>query len=376
MVDTVQQVESGLTDRASRREITAKWKKIVAEYQTSNAWRANWQLLNSIGGYLGLWFLIYMSLSVSWWLTIPLSILAGGLLLRVFIIFHDCGHGSFFKSQRANDIWGYLSGLLVFTAYYHWRWEHAVHHANSGHLEKRGMGDIWTLTVEEYLESSRWRKFSYRLARNPIVLFLLAPLYLFVLRERFSSTGAKPRERRSIWITNLGLAAIALVLIHFMGFLPWLIVQFTILAVTGSCGVWLFYVQHQFEDTYWERKGEWDFTAAALRGSSFYKLPKVLQWFTGNIGFHHIHHLSSAIPNYNLERCHRSDPMFSDVRPMTLLSSMKAASYRLWDEQSKKLVGFAHLKNLELKAERDRTADALNEKLEEILVPADKFGVR
>jgi len=238
------------------------------------------------------------------------------------------------------------------------------------------MGDIWTLTVEEYLESSRWRKFSYRLARNPIVLFLLAPLYLFIVRERFSSAGAKPRERRSIWLTNLGLAAMAAVLIHFMGFLPWLIIQLTILAVTGSCGVWLFYVQHQFEDTYWERKGEWDFTAAALRGSSFYKLPKVLQWFTGNIGFHHIHHLSSTIPNYNLERCHCSDPMFSDIRPMTFLSSLKAASYRLWDEQSKKLVSFAHLKNLELKAEGERTADALNEKLEEILVPADKFGAR
>ncbi len=335
---------SRVSEKAERRATVKKWKEIVAQYQQPSIWRAGWQVLNSVGSYLALWFLMYLSLSMSWWLTIPLAILAGGLLIRVFIIFHDCGHGSFLKTTRANDILGSFTSILTFTPYFHWRWEHAVHHATSGHLEKRGMGDIWTLTVEEYLESSRWRRFSYRLARNPIVLFLVAPLYLFLIRERFSSNGAKLRERISVWALNVALVIQAGCLISIMGFWPWVIIQMTILAVAGSCGVWLFYVQHQFEDTYWERVDNWDFTAAALEGSSFYKLPRILQWFSGNIGFHHIHHLSSTVPNYNLERCHRSDPMFSSVRPLTLLASLRTASYRLWDEQSKKLVSFAYLK--------------------------------
>lgn len=330
--------------RAARRATVAKWRKVVAEYQKPNIWRAGWQVLNSIGGYMVLWYLMYLSLSVSWWLTMPMAILAGGLLIRIFIIFHDCGHGSFLKTVRANNILGSITGLFTFTPYYHWRWEHAVHHANSGHLEKRGMGDIWTLTVEEYLESSRWRRFSYRLARNPFILFVVAPLYLFIIRERICSQGAKFRERVSVWSLNVALVVLSASLIAIMGFWPWAIIQLTVLAVAGSCGVWLFYVQHQFEDTYWERMEDWDFTAAALKGSSFYKLPKVLQWFSGNIGFHHIHHLSSTVPNYNLERCHRSDPMFSSIRPLTFWSSLRTASFRLWDEQSKKLVSFAYLK--------------------------------
>jgi omega-6 fatty acid desaturase (delta-12 desaturase) len=243
------------------------------------------------------------SLAVSWWLTLALAALAGTLLVRVFIIFHDCGHGSFFRSRLANDVTGFIAGMLTFTPYYHWRWEHSLHHATAGDLDRRGTGDVWTMTVQEYLESSRWKRFAYRLARNPVVLFVLAPLFLFVVRQRFPSAKASSRERKSVMWMNLALLAMATALSWVFGLVPYVLIQSTVMMVGGSAGVWLFYVQHQFEDAYWERREDWDYTAAALEGSSFYKLPKTLQWLSGNIGFHHIHHLSSRVPNYNLERC-------------------------------------------------------------------------
>jgi omega-6 fatty acid desaturase (delta-12 desaturase) len=287
---------------------------------------------------------MYFLMPISIWLAIPLAVLNGGLLVRVFIIFHDCGHGSFFKSRRANDILGFVTGVLTNTPYHHWKWEHSIHHASSGHLDRRGVGDVWTLTVEEYIASSRWKKFAYRMARNPIILFVIAPMVLFCIIERFPSKKASAREKRSVWINNAAIFALAGALIWIFGFIPYLILQLTIMIVAYTSGVWLFYVQHQFEDTYWEHGDEWDFTAAALEGSSFYKLPKILQWFSGNIGYHHIHHLSPRIPNYNLERCHRSDPMLQEVKALTLLSSVKSINYRLWDEDSKKLIGFGQLR--------------------------------
>jgi omega-6 fatty acid desaturase (delta-12 desaturase) len=289
---------------------------------------------------------MYLSLSISWWLTVPLALLAGGLLVRVFIIFHDCGHGSFFRSRRANNFWGFLSGMLTFTPFYHWRWEHSLHHATSGDLDRRGVGDVWTLTVQEYLESSRGRRFAYRLARNPIILFVIAPLYIFLIKHRFPKGDARRRERLSVYLMNLALAGMAFLLATIFGFKAYLIIQLILLLVAGSAGVWLFYVQHQFEDVYWERRDEWDYAAAALQGSSFYKLPRVFQWFSGNIGFHHIHHLSPRIPNYNLERCHNASPCFQQVKPITLFSSFKCLSFRLWDEQRRKLVGYRRLKEL------------------------------
>ena len=278
---------------------------------------------------------------------VPLAILAGGILIRVFIIFHDCGHGSFFKSRRANNFWGFITGMLTFTPFHHWRWEHSIHHATTGDLDRRGVGDVWTLTVKEYLDSSRWRRFSYRLVRNPVILFVIAPLFLFLVRERFPVAAANKREKRSVWMMNLALLCTAAVLISIFGFMPWLIIQVIAMAVAGSGGVWLFYVQHQFEDAYWERSEAWDYTTAAMQGSSFYKLPKILQWFSGNIGFHHIHHLSARIPNYNLERCHHSDPMFRDVKPLTLFASLKSITFRLWDEQNKRLISFRHLRQMQ-----------------------------
>ena len=266
--------------------------------------------------------------------------------MRVFIIHHDCGHGSFFKSRMANDVLGFITGVLTFTPYYQWRGEHALHHSTAGDLDRRGTGDVWTLTVQEYLESSRWNRFLYRLARNPVVLFVIAPLFLFIVKHRFTSPKATRRERHSVYWTNLAVLALASGLSLIFGIKAYLVIQLTAMMVAGSAGVWLFYVQHQFEGVYWERRGAWDYTAAALQGSSFYKLPKVLQWFSGNIGFHHIHHLSSRIPNYNLEKCHDANPLFQSVKAVTLFPSLKSFTFRLWDEPRKKLVGYGHLRLL------------------------------
>jgi omega-6 fatty acid desaturase (delta-12 desaturase) len=336
--------DSKCAGRESRPD-TAAWKKIVARYQKPSTGRAVWQMINTLVPYVALWCLMYFTLSVSWWLTIPLAVLAGGILVRTFIIFHDCGHGSFFRSAKANHILGAITGVLTFTPYYHWRWEHAIHHSSAGDLDRRGTGDVWTLTVQEYLESSRWRRFAYRLARNPIVLFVIAPFALFLFMQRVPSLKAPTRERYSVYWTNLGLGAVAAGLIALFGLKAWLIIQLTILITAGAAGVWLFYVQHQFEGVYWERSEDWDYAEAALKGSSFYKLPKVLQWFSGNIGFHHIHHLSPRIPNYHLEKCHDAEPLFQTVKPVTFFSSFRSLTFRLWDEQRRKLVGFGGLRN-------------------------------
>jgi omega-6 fatty acid desaturase (delta-12 desaturase) len=324
----------------------AAWKAIVATYQKPSTWRALWQIIDTLVPYALLWYLMYLCLPFSRWLIVPLAILAGALLVRVFIIFHDCGHGSFFNSRVANAWTGILAGVLTFTPFYHWRWEHAIHHASAGDLDRRGTGDVWTMTVQEYLDSSRWKKFSYRLARNPVVLFIIAPLFLFVIRQRFPSPKANARERHSVYAMNLAILGMAIGLSWLFGVGTYLLIQLIILMVAGGAGVWLFYVQHQFEGVYWERGDDWSYVQAALQGSSFYKLPRVLQWFSGNIGFHHIHHLSPRVPNYNLEKCHRADPLFQQVTPITLFGSLKSFTFRLWDEPQKRLVGFRRLRQL------------------------------
>ena len=319
---------------------------LVAPYQTSALPRSLWQVVNTLLPYAALWYLMHRSLAVSYWLTLPLAMVAAGLLVRVFIIFHDCGHGSFFKSRRANALLGFVTGLLTFTPYYHWRWEHAIHHASAGNLDQRGTGDVWTLTVQEYLAASRWKRFAYRLARNPVVLFGLAPLFLFLVLQRFPSPKAARRERLSVHATTLAVVAMVAALSWAMGFKAFVVIQLTVLMIANAAGVWLFYVQHQFDGVYWARAGQWDYTTVALQGSSFYKLPKILQWFTGSIGFHHIHHLRPRIPNYNLEKCHKAVALFQEVKPVTLFASLRSLSFRLWDEQRQKLVGYGHLRTL------------------------------
>jgi omega-6 fatty acid desaturase (delta-12 desaturase) len=283
------------------------------------------------------------ALAVSYWLILPLALLAAGFLVRIFIIFHDCGHGSFFKSKRANNAVGVAAGLLNLTPYRHWRWQHALHHGTAGDLDRRGSGDIWTLTVQEYLRGTRWKRFAYRLARNPIVLFVIAPLYIFAIHHRFAASSAPARERRSVRHTNWALLVLALTMSAVIGLKALLTIQLTVSAFAGAAGLWLFYVQHQFEGAYWARSDDWDYTAAALQGSSFYKLPRILQWFTGNIGFHHIHHLSPRIPNYHLQRCHEADPFFKTIKPVTLFGSLKSLTFRLWDERRNAFVGFRKL---------------------------------
>jgi len=340
MIDQLVHTES------ERQAQAMPWKEVVAKYQEPAVGRSVWQIVNTLVPYVGLWVLMYFSLSVSYWLIVPLAILASGFLVRVFIIFHDCGHGSYFKSRKVNDALGFITGVLTWTPYFQWRWEHAVHHASSGDLDRRGMGDVWTLTVQEYLESSRWKKFAYRLARNPFILFVLAPLYLFLIHQRFPRSTASKRERHSVYWTNLAILGMAVAMSAVFGWKAYLVIQVSVTALAGSVGVWLFYVQHQFEGVYWDRREDWDYTSAALQGSSFYKLPKILQWFSGNIGFHHIHHLSPRIPNYNLEKCHKAEPLFQTVPAVTLFSSFKSFTFRLWDEQRRKLVGFGHLRSI------------------------------
>ncbi len=276
----------------------------------------------------------------------PFAVVAGALLVRIFIIFHDCGHGSFLRSKRGNDLIGFLTGVLTLTPYHHWRWEHSVHHATSGNLDRRGVGDIWTMTVREYRSASAWRRLMYRISRNPIILFALAPVAIMGVKRRFSASNASARERCSVWMTNLFIVAFAFAMSFAFGWKWYLLLQLIIVMVGGAAGFWIFYVQHQFDDVYWQPHDEWDFTASATQGSTYYALPPILQWFSGNIGFYHVHHLSPRIPNYQLSRCHRSHPIFQSVPPLTIRASLRSLRLHLWDEHNRRLVNFREaLKN-------------------------------
>lgn len=322
------------------------WKAIVARYQQPSLRRSIFQIVDSVVPYAALWFLMDKCLASSGWLILPLAILAGGFLARIFIIHHDCGHGSFFKSRTANDVVGCITGVLTFTPYHFWRFEHAVHHAGSGDLDRRDLGSVWTMTVQEYLEAPWWRRFAYRVMRNPVVLLVVVPSFLFLVAHRFGSARASRRDRHSVYWTNAAILATAGLLSLVMGLKAYLVIQLSVMTVASTVGVWLFYVQHQFEGVNWQRHGKWDYTTAALEGSSFYKLPRLLQWFSGNIGFHHIHHLNPRIPNYNLENCHNEGPMFQQVKAVTLRSSLKSLSLHLWDESQDRLVGYGYLRTL------------------------------
>ena len=241
----------------------------MEEFQRPHIGRALWQCTNTLGPILGIWIALYHIQPISWLTSIALAAVSGLFLVRAFIIFHDCGHGSFFKNKKANDALGFFTGMLTFTPYHHWKWEHAVHHATNGDLDKRGIGDVWTMTVEEYITSSRWIKLSYRLLRNPFILFGLAPLFLFFVLERIPSSKCKPRERRSVYMMNFTLLLYGTAMSMIFGLVPFLVLQTVMMGVAGGCGIWLFYVQHQFEDTYWAQGKDWDFTAAAMEGSSY-----------------------------------------------------------------------------------------------------------
>jgi acyl-lipid omega-6 desaturase (Delta-12 desaturase) len=316
------------------------WIEVISKYNTPDIKKSIWQIINSLGPYLLLWAAMYYSLGISYLLTLGLSVLAAGFLVRIFIIFHDCGHGSFFRSTRTNKIVGTILGSLVFTPYDRWHLDHAIHHKTVGNLDRRGNGDVKTLTVDEYDNLPRNKKIFYRLYRNPVILFALAPFFLFVVWFRFTRKGMGKPERQSVHITNLIVLIFCTAGTLLMGLKAFVMIQLPIIYIATVTGVWLFYVQHQFEDVIWTRQDEWDYRKMALEGSSFMKFPRLLQWFSGNIGYHHIHHLSPKIPNYNLERCHKENQMFEEIKPVTFVPSIRTMALRLWHEQSGRLISF------------------------------------
>jgi omega-6 fatty acid desaturase (delta-12 desaturase) len=291
--------------------------------------------------YLALSVLMYLALGVSYLLVLVIAIPAAGFLVRTFILFHDCSHGSFLASKRANMWLGVLLGLLVYSPFLRWRHDHAIHHATSGDLDRRGGGDVRTLTVAEY-RALPWRgQLAYRLFRNPLVMFGIGPIVALVVGPRLVSRSARPRLRRSVIGTNVALAVLVGTLCWLVGWRDYVLVQAPTVLLAGSAGIWLFYVQHQFEDAYWESAEGWSYADAALRGSSYLKLPKVLQFFSGNIGLHHVHHLSARIPNYNLQRAHDENSIFHQVPTLSLWDGLRAVRLKLWDEDRGRLVTFA-----------------------------------
>ena len=288
---------------------------------------------------------MYLALGISPVLTVALAIPAAGFLVRVFVVFHDCAHGSLFPSRRANIRVGTVLGLFVLSPFRRWRHDHAVHHATSGDLDRRGVGDIATLTVTEYRARSRQGRLAYRLMRNPLVMFGLGPVFAMIVGPRIVARGARPRMRNSVLGTDATLVVVVGALSWLIGWRDFVIVWAPAALLAGSVGIWLFYVQHQFEDAYWQNGVNWSYADAAMRGSSYLKLPKLLQFFTGNIGLHHVHHLNSRIPNYNLQRAHDSNPIFAGVPTLSLWDGLRAVKFKLWDEEAGRLVTFAQAGN-------------------------------
>jgi omega-6 fatty acid desaturase (delta-12 desaturase) len=322
------------------------WYKETARFAQAETRTAIRQLLTTIIPYLLLLVLMVQTVRHGnpYWVTLTVAVAAAALFPRIFIFFHDCTHGSFLPSPRWNRTVGYLCGILTFTAFHDWRRSHAGHHITAGDLDRRGMGDITTMTVEEYLAAPRLKRLAYRLYRHPLILLGIGPLYYFLIRNRLPSPGAKKIDFLSIIITNLALAAIIVTTSLTIGFNIYLKVQLPILFMASILGVWLFYVQHQFQGVYWARNKEWDPWRVAMEGASFYQLPKLLQWITGNIGFHHVHHVRPAIPNYRLQQCYDEIPELQAVKPITLLKSFGTLRLNLYDEQQRKLVSFRSLK--------------------------------
>ncbi|MFG3614140.1 fatty acid desaturase [Rummeliibacillus stabekisii] len=303
-----------------------------------------YQMINTIVPMLILWVIAYLILPYTVMGAILLSIVAAGFVVRTFIIFHDCTHGSFFKNKKANDYVGFVTGVLTSFPYEKWKREHMIHHASSSNLDKRGIGDIWVMTVEEYISATPWSRFCYRAYRQPIVMFGLGPLYLVLVSNRFNRKDARKKERLNTYATNLGLAALLVGLALLTNIPSVLIIHGTTMFVAGALGIWLFFIQHTFEDSYFENESEWDYVKAAVEGSSYYELPIVLQWVTGNIGFHHVHHLAPRIPNYHLADAHQQTPPLQRATTITLKTSLESLRYKLYDTSQKSFVTFKDVK--------------------------------
>jgi len=323
-----------------KQESDRSWESVIMKYNHPDLRKSVWQILNSVIPYLVIWYLMYRSLEYSYWITLLLSIVACGFLIRIFIIFHDCGHRSFFVSKRANYIVGMIMGILAFTPFFKWHDQHRIHHSTSGNLDKRGIGDVWTMTLKEYENSSSRQRFFYRAFRNPLIMFTIGPVLVVFFQNRVTTKNESRLAKRNVYFTNILLLLICILISLLIGIKAFLLIQLPILLIGHSIGLWLFYIQHQFDDVSWERESKWDYKISAIQGSSFLKLPAVLQWFTGNIGFHHVHHLSSRIPNYYLEKCHNENDIFKIVKPIVLFSTFRALTLSLWDEGNRRMISF------------------------------------
>ncbi len=322
------------------------WRGGVSRFERASTRAAGLDLLSSLGAYVALTVVMYLSREVSLWLTLALAIPTSGFLLRTFIVFHDCTHGSFLPTKAGNRWVGRITGLIVFQPFANWRHNHAVHHATSGDLDRRGQGDVETLTVAEYASRS-WRgKLAYRLFRSPVVMFGIGPIWSLMIGPRLWTREMRPRQVHSVWLTNVALAILVGVIVWLVGPVAWLEVQMPTAILAGVAGVFLFYVQHQFEDAYWESGERWSYADAALQGSSYLKLPKVMQFFSGNIGLHHVHHLSAKVPNYNLQRAHDQVPLFADVPVLTFAEGVRSIRLKLIDTSSGRLVTWRQARRL------------------------------
>jgi omega-6 fatty acid desaturase (delta-12 desaturase) len=319
----------------------AFWRERMAPYCRPRVGRSVLDLLTSVVPYLLVSVGMYFVIRVSPWIAVALAPVSAIFLLRIFMVFHDCTHGSFLPARRGNQWLGMITGVLVLTPFARWRHDHAVHHSSAGDLDRRGIGDLPTLTVEEYRTKSRRERIMYRALRHPLVMFGVGPIIAMIIGPRLVARDAPARMRRSVLLTDLVLAVVFAALIWAIGIGDLMLVWGPSAFLSGAIGIWLFYVQHQFEDVYWERSGDWGYADAALRGSSFLKLPRPLKFATANIGYHHVHHLSVRIPNYNLQRAHEETPEFASVPVLTLMDGLRATRLKLWDEKQMRLVTFA-----------------------------------
>jgi omega-6 fatty acid desaturase (delta-12 desaturase) len=332
--------DAGRGSRRVRPDDTG-WRDSVERFARPHLGRSLWSLATSVVPFIGLWALMYLSLQVSYLLVLALAVPTAGFLLRTYILFHDCSHGSFLRSRRGNSWLGAVLALIVFTPFAQWRYEHAGHHATGSDLDRRGIGDVPTLTLAEY-DAMSWRgRLGYRLFRNPLIMFGLGPIYAMLLQPRMVDRSERPRIQRSVLGTDIALVLVVGGLCWLLGWRNFLLVEAPLVPLAGGVGIWLFYVQHQFETTWWRRTADWSYTDAALKGSSYLQLPKVLQFFTGNIGLHHVHHLSPKIPNYNLQRAHDEIPLLQSVPKVSLMDGIRATRLKLWDEDSGHLVTWA-----------------------------------
>ena len=319
------------------------WVGALKEYEKPSVRKVTIQLLDTVLPYLAL--LVLMDLTIRWRLpyvvTLALAVPASALLVRIFIFFHDCVHGSYVASPRGLSVLGNLFGILVFTPFGAWRYSHGMHHTTSGNLDRRGIGDVWTMTMDEFAASSPLRRLAYRLFRNPFIMFGLGPFFMFILVNRIPARGVKRAQVLSTLLVDVALAAVVVACGLTIGFRQYVMIQLPIMLIGGAGGVWLFYVQHQFDPSYWARTEEWNSMEAAMQGSSYYKLPRVLQWISGNIGLHHIHHLRPRIPNYNLQKALDETPHLQLPHPLRLGPSLRSVRLKLWDEKERVFLTFA-----------------------------------